>query len=70
MNSMLQQSNNSKLVSELNALKNNPAQYLLGKNLDVPTDIVNNPQAIINWGVQIGRWIPQQVAQIKQMIGM
>lgn len=68
MNSLLNQSNN--MAGELKALQSNPIQFLLQHNLNVPNNIVNNPQAIANWLVESGQRTPQQLAQAKQMLGL
>ena len=68
MNSLLNQSNN--MAGALKALQSNPIQFLLQQNLNVPNNIVNNPQAIANWLVESGQRTPQQLAQAKQMLGL
>lgn len=68
MNSLLNQSNN--MAGALKALQSNPIQFLLQHNLNVPNNIVNNPQAIANWLVESGQRTPQQLAQAKQMLGL
>lgn len=72
MNSMIQASMPDKqdLLKEMKAIQSNPVQYLLNKNLDIPNNIANNPQAIINWLVESGQRTPQQVAQARQMLGI
>jgi hypothetical protein len=68
MNSLLNQSNN--MVGALKALQNNPIQFLLQQNLNVPNNIGNNPQAIVQYLVNSGQVSQQQVNQAKQMLGL
>ena len=70
MNSMLQQSNNANMMNALKQLQSNPMQFLLSKNLNIPTNIANNPQAIVQHLVNSGQVSQQQVSQAKQMLGM
>lgn len=66
MNSMLQSSMNS----ELKALQTNPVQYILSKNLNIPSNIGNDPQTIVQHLVNSGQVSPQKVAQLRQMLGI
>lgn len=66
MNSMLQSSINS----ELKALQTNPVQYILSKNLNIPSNIGNDPQTIVQHLVNSGQVSPQKVAQLRQMLGI
>ena len=70
MNSMLQQSNNANMMNALKQLQSNPMQFLLSKNFNIPNNIGNNPQAIVQHLVNSGQVSPQQVQQAKQMLGM
>lgn len=72
MNSMIQQSmpNQAVLANEMKALQKNPVQYLLSKRLNIPTNIGNNPQAIVQHLVSTGQVTQQQVAQARSMLGM
>lgn len=68
MNSLLNQSNN--MARALKALQSNPIQFLLQQNLNVPNNIGNNPQAIVQYLVNSGQVSQQQVNQAKQMLGL
>ena len=68
MNSLLNQSNN--MAGALKALQSNPVQFLLQQNLNVPNNIGNNPQAIVQYLVNSGQVSQQQVNQAKQMLGL
>lgn len=66
MNSMIQQN----MMSDLKALQSNPVQYLLNRKLNIPNNIGNNPQAIVQHLVNTGQISQQQLANAKQMLGM
>jgi phage shock protein A len=47
----------------------NPQQLIQQMMPDIPAEIRNNPQQIINWMQQNGRISPQQVQMAQQMMG-
>ena len=47
----------------------NPQQLIQQIMPDIPPEIRNNPQQIINWMQQNGRISPQQVQMAQQMMG-
>lgn len=63
-NSMQQQSNS---VLNLQNLKQNPMQFLIQKKFNVPQDIANDPNAIIQHLMNSGQVSQQQYNRAMQM---
>lgn len=59
--------NNNNIISMLNGLKQNPMQTLLSAKLNVPQEIINNPQAIVQHLLSTGQVSQNQVNQAMQM---
>ena len=76
MNSLLRQGMNSgmnmnmDLPTALNAVKKNPIQFLINSKFNVPNNIGNNPQSIVQYLINSGQVTQQQVEQIKRTIGL
>ena len=58
---------NNNLLGMLQGLMQNPVQTLLSRNLNVPLDIANNPQAIVQHLLSSGQISQNQVNQAMQM---
>lgn len=58
---------NNNILNMLNGLKSNPMQTLLSARLNVPQDIANNPQAIVQHLLSTGQVSQSQVNQAMQM---
>lgn len=59
--------NNNNILNILNGLKQNPMQTLLSAKLNVPQEIINNPQAIVQHLLSTGQVSQNQVNQAMQM---
>lgn len=55
------------LMSMLQQFKANPMQMLMQRRMNVPQNIVNDPNAILNHLLQTGQISQQQVNQAYQM---
>lgn len=55
------------IMSMFNKLTQNPAQTLLESGLNIPSNIANNPQAIVQHLLNTGQINQQQVNQAMQM---
>lgn len=58
--------NNMNIINMLNGLRKNPIQTLLSANLNVPQDIANDPQAIIQHLLNSGQISQSQINQAIQ----
>lgn len=57
---------NNNMLNMLNSLMNNPIQTLLSANLNIPQNIANNPQAIVQHLLSSGQVSQSQVNQAMQ----
>lgn len=57
---------NNNMLNMLNNLMNNPIQTLLSANLNIPQNIANNPQAIVQHLLSSGQVSQSQVNQAMQ----
>lgn len=55
------------MIDMLQQFKSNPMQFLLQNRLNVPSNIVNDPNAIMNHLLSTGQITQQQVNQAYQM---
>lgn len=55
------------LMSMLQQIKSNPMQVLMQRRMNVPPNMANDPQAILNHLLQTGQISQQQVNQAYQM---
>lgn len=55
------------ILGLLQGLKQNPVQTLLSANLNIPQNIANNPQAIIQHLLNTGQITQNQVNQAMQL---
>lgn len=60
---------NNQLLQMLPQLKANPMQFLLQRRLNVPPNMANNPQAILNHLLQTGQVSQEQVNRAYQQMG-
>lgn len=58
---------NNNFNTMLNQLRSNPAQFLLQKNLNIPQNISNDPNQIIQHLLNTGQITQQQYNQAAQM---
>lgn len=59
-------SNGSNIFQMLHQLKSNPAQFLMSRGLNVPQNIMNDPQAIMQHLLSTGKVNQQQVNEAYQ----
>lgn len=55
------------LMSMLQSFRQNPMQMLMQRRMNVPQNITNDPQAMLNHLLQTGQISQQQVNQAYQM---
>lgn len=55
------------MIDMLQQFKSNPMQFLLQSRLNVPSNIINDPSAIMNHLLSTGQITQQQVNQAYQM---
>ena len=58
----------SGLIDAARQFRSNPMQFLLQKKLNVPAEIMNNPDAILNHLVQTGQVSQDRVNASKQQL--
>lgn len=61
--------NPMQLMQNLQQFKANPLQMLMQKRLNVPTNIANDPQAILNHLMQTGQVSQEAVNRAYQQLG-
>ena len=54
------------LQQQYQALSNNPMQFFKQMNIDIPQNITNNPDAILQYLLSSGRFTQQQVNSADQ----
>ena len=60
---------NNGMMQMLQQFKQNPMQMLLQRKLNVPQNMANDPNAILNYLVQSGQVSQQQLNNAYQMMG-
>lgn len=60
---------NNGMMQMLQQFKQNPMQMLLQRKLNVPQNMVNDPNAILNYLVQSGQVSQQRLNNAYQMMG-
>lgn len=58
---------NNQMISMLQQLKQNPIQFLIQRKLNIPANIANDPNAIVNHLLSTGQISQDQVNQAYQM---
>lgn len=58
---------NNPFMNQLQALQNNPVQFLLQRKLNVPQNIANDPNAIIQHLMNTGQVTQEQYNQANNM---
>ena len=58
---------NNNLVAMLNQIRNNPVQFLMQRRLNVPQNIANDPNAIVQHLLNTGQISQEQYNQAAQM---
>lgn len=59
---------NNNFMSALRNLQNNPMQFLMQRNLNIPQNISNDPNQIIQHLLNTGQISQQQYNQAAQMV--
>ena len=57
------------MMSQFQAFRANPAQFLLQRKLNIPQGVMNNPQAAIQHLLNSGAMSQQQFQALRQMAG-
>ena len=55
------------IMAQLQALQNNPMRFLMQRNLNVPQNLMNDPNAIVQHLLSTGQITQQQYNQAAQM---
>ena len=63
-----QQNNMPDLNQEFQNLRTNPVGYLMSKKLNIPPEIQNDPQAIIQHWMNTGQMSPQQLQYLQNVV--
>lgn len=58
----------AELMQEVQRLKANPAQYFMQRNLNIPNDISNDPNAIMSYLLATGQRTQAQVNDAYQFL--
>ena len=69
-NSIMQNNMQNDILSEYSIFQQNPAQYLLSKGLNVPVNMLNDPQNAVQYIISSGQGTPEQLNQFKTMLNM
>lgn len=69
-NSIMQNNMQNDILSEYAIFQQNPAQYLLSKGLNVPVNMLNDPQNAVQYIISSGQGTPEQLNQFKTMLNM
>ncbi len=64
---LYQETQNNRLTTDLQMLKENPAQFLLERKLNIPKECQGNPQEAVNYLVQSGQVSQNSVNWAMQM---
>lgn len=67
-NPLYHQMNNNNMMSNLQALKSNPMQYLMQKKFSIPQNLQNDPNAIIQHLLNSGQVTQQQYNKAKSIV--
>lgn len=66
-NKLFQEMQNNSLMSNLQQLKENPAQFLMQRKFNIPQEYQNSPQEMVDYLVQSGQVSQDQVNKVMQM---
>ena len=69
-NSIMQNNMQNDILSEYAIFQQNPAQYLLSKGLNIPVNMLNDPQNAVQYIISSGQGTPEQLNQFKTMLNM
>ena len=69
-NSIIQNGLQNDIQSEFAIFQQNPAQYLLSKGLNIPANMLNDPQSAVQYILSSGQGTPEQLNQFKTMLNM
>lgn len=62
--------NPNDLMSEFNKFRQNPQQYLFSRKINIPSEIINNPNQIIQYLMNNGQVSQQQYNSAMQQAQM
>lgn len=60
---------NNAIIGMLQQFKQNPMQFLVSRRLNVPQNVMNDPNAILDHLVKTGQISQQQINSAYQMMG-
>lgn len=58
------------MLKEFAEFQKNPAQYLMAKGLNVPENVLNNPQEAVTYIINSGQGSNEQLQQFQTMLNM
>lgn len=56
------------LISQINQLRNNPIQFLMNRRLNVPENLSNNPQGIVQHLLNTGQMSQETYNRIQNQV--
>lgn len=69
-NSIFMNNAQNDMLAEFAKFQANPQQYLLSKGLNIPQDMLNNPQQAVEYILSSGQGTSEQLNQFKTMLNM
>ncbi len=69
-NSILQNHMQNDMLAEFANFQKNPAQYIMSKGLNIPQDMMNDPQKAVQYLISSGQGTNEQLNQFKTMLSM
>jgi len=57
----------NELMTQFNQFKSNPMSFLLQRNVNIPQQYLNNPEAAVKYLMNNGQMTQEQYNQISQM---
>lgn len=57
----------NQLMSQFQSFKSNPISFLIQRNVNIPQQYLNNPEAAVKYLMQNGQMSQEQYNQISQM---
>lgn len=69
-NNLFNSTQGNNIMSEFQAFQQNPAQYLIDHNINIPKEYMDNPQGAVQYLMNSGKLTQNQLNQIMQKARM